>query len=37
MRLSKQMQEAQDLDDEIKRQLAKVGFEIDDVTTRGMK
>jgi type I restriction enzyme M protein len=37
MRLGEQMREAQGLDDEIKRQLAKVGFSIDDVTTKGVK
>jgi type I restriction enzyme M protein len=31
MRLGEQMREAQGLDEEIKRQLAKVGFSIDDV------
>jgi type I restriction enzyme M protein len=37
MRLGEQMREAQGLDEEIKRQLAKVGFSIDDVTTKGVK
>jgi type I restriction enzyme M protein len=37
MRLGEQMREVQGLDDEIKRQLAKVGFSIDDVTTKGVK
>jgi type I restriction enzyme M protein len=37
MRLGEQMREAQGLDEEIKRQLAKVGFSINDVTTKGVK